>query len=99
MMKQKNNKSVYDLEIKHCPNSIFIYPVTEEKVISLTKSLKWKPTSGNDDIPENLVKQCIHLTKGSLKHIYNLSLTSSVFPVLWKTAKVKPLHKKETSMT
>jgi hypothetical protein len=40
LIKQKNNKSIYDLEIKHNPNSIFIYPVTEEEVISLTKSLK-----------------------------------------------------------
>jgi hypothetical protein len=55
LIKQKNNKSVYDLEIKHYPNSILIYPVTEEEVISLTKRLKGKPTSGDDDIPENLV--------------------------------------------
>jgi hypothetical protein len=81
LIKQKNSESVYDLEIKHCPNSIFIYPVTEEEVISLTKSLKGKPTSGDDYIPENLVKQCIHLIKWPLTHIYNLSLTSGVFPV------------------
>jgi len=94
LIKQKNTVSIYDLEIKHCPNSICIYPVTEEEVTSLVKSLKGKPTSGDDDIPENLVKQCIHLIKGPLTHIYNLSLTSGVFLVLWKTAKVKPLHKK-----
>jgi hypothetical protein len=40
LIKQKKNKSVYDLEIKHNPKSIFIYPVREEEVISLTKSLK-----------------------------------------------------------
>ena len=68
--------------------------MTEEEVISLTKSVKGKPTSGDDDIPENLVKQCIHLIKGPLTHIYNLSLTSGVFLVLWKTVKVNPLHKK-----
>jgi hypothetical protein len=82
------------LELTRCPNSIFIYPVTEEEVISLTKSLNGKPTSGDDDIPENLVKQCILLIKGPLTHIYNLSLNSGVFPDLWKTAEVKPLHKK-----
>jgi hypothetical protein len=70
LIKQKNNISVYDLKIEHCPNSIFIYPVTEEGVNELAKSLKGKPTSGNDDIPQNLVKQCIHLIKGPLTHIY-----------------------------
>jgi len=94
LVKQKNNGSVYNLKIKQSPNSIFIYSVTEEEVISLTKSLKGKPTAGDDDIPENLVKQCMQLIKGPSAHIYNLSLISSVFPDIWKTAKVKPLYKK-----
>jgi len=91
---QKNNGSVYNLKIKQCPNSIFVYPVTEEEVISLAKILKGKPTAGDDDIPENLVKKCMQLIKGPLAHIYNLSLNSGVFPDIWKTAKVKPLYKK-----
>ena len=90
MVKQKSNGSVCNLKIKQGPNSIFIYPVTEEEVISLTKSLKGKPTAGDDDIPENLVK----LIKGPLAHIYNLSLNSGVFPDIWKTTKVTSLYKK-----
>jgi len=82
------------LEIRHCPNYIFIHSVTQEEVISLTKSLKGKPTAGYDDIPESLVKQCIHLIKGPLAHIYNVSMNSGVFQDKWKTAKVKPLCKK-----
>jgi hypothetical protein len=94
LVKQKSSGSVCNLKIKHCPSSIFIYPVTEEEVINLTESLKGKPTAGDDDIPETLVKQRIHLIKGPLAHIYNLSLNSGVFPDVWKTAKVKPLYKK-----
>jgi hypothetical protein len=67
---------------------IFIYPVTEGEVINLSKSLQVKSTAGDDDIPESIVKQCIQLIKGPLAHIYNLSLTSGVFPDVWKTAKV-----------
>ena len=93
LVKQKSNRSVYNLKIKQCPNSIFIYPETEE-VISLTKSLNGKPTAGDDDIPDNLVKQCVQIIKGPLTHIYNISLNSGVFPDIWKTAKVKPLYKK-----
>jgi hypothetical protein len=40
------------------------------------------------------VKQCIHLIKGPLAHIYNVSLNSGVFPDKWKRAKMKPLYKK-----
>ena len=56
LLKRKSNGSVCNLKIKQCPNSIFVYPVTEEEVISLTKGLKGKPTAGDDDIPESLVK-------------------------------------------
>jgi hypothetical protein len=83
LVKQKSNVSVYNLKIKQCPNSIFIYPVTEEEVISLTKSLKGKPTAGDDLIPENLVKQCKQLIKGPLSHIYYLTLNSGVFPDIY----------------
>jgi len=93
LVKQKSKASVCNLKIKQCPNSVFIYPVTEEELISLSKSLEGKPTAGDDDIPENLVTQCVQLIKGPLAHIYNLSLYSGVFPDIWKTAKVKPLHK------
>jgi hypothetical protein len=96
MVKQNCNRRSYNkLEIKHFPNSIFIHPLTEEEVISLTKSLKSKPTAGYDDIPEKLVKQCIHLIQGSLALIFKLSLNSDVFPDKRKTAKVKLLYKKE----
>jgi hypothetical protein len=62
-VKQKSSGSVYNFKINHCPN-----PVTQE-VFSLTKSLKVKPTPGDDDIIDNLVKQCIHLIKRPLTHI------------------------------
>jgi len=60
-------------------------------MFSLTKSLKEKPTAGDDDIPENPVKQCVQLIIRPLAHIYILSLNSSVFSDIWKTAKVKTL--------
>jgi hypothetical protein len=89
---QNINKGSYNnsrQEIKHCPNSIFISPVTEEEVVSTTNNLKNKLTAGYDDVPESLVKQCIQLINRPLTHIYNLSLRSGGFPDEWKLAKVK----------
>jgi hypothetical protein len=88
LVKQNINGGSYNnlhQEIKQCPNFIFISPVTEAEVVSLTKSLKGKPTAGYDDVPESLVKQYIQLIKGPLTHIYNVSLNSGVFPNEWKT--------------
>jgi exonuclease III len=95
LVKQNSdNKSHVNLEINQCLKSVFIEPVTEEEVIKLSTCLKDKFTSGYDDIPESLVKQCIQLIKRPLAHIYNISLSSGVFPEEWKTVKVKPLYKK-----
>ena len=80
--------------MKYCPNSTFIFPVREEELIGLTKSLKWNSTARDNDIPENPLKQCIQLIKGPLAHICNLSLKSGVFPDIRKTAKVSPVYKK-----
>jgi len=96
LVQQNINKGSYNnlhQDIQHCPNSIFIFPVTEE-VVSLAKNLKNKLTAGYDDVPESLVKQCIQLIKGPLTHIYKVSLRSGVFQDEWKAAKVKPLYKK-----
>ena len=95
LVQQSINKGSYNntrQEINHCPNSIFISPLTEEEV-SLAKNLKDKLTAGYDDIPESLVKQCIQLIKWPLTNIYNVSLQSEFFPGEWKSAKVKPLYK------
>jgi hypothetical protein len=98
LLQQNINKRSYNnlrQEIKHCPNSIFISPVTEEEVVSLATNLKNKLTAGYDDMPKSVVKQCIRLIEGPLTHIYNVSLTSGVFPDEWKAAKVNPLYKRE----
>jgi len=62
-------------------------------VISLTKSVKGKPSAGDNDIAENLVKECMQVIKVPLAHMYNLSLNTGVLPYTWKTTKVKLLHK------
>jgi hypothetical protein len=95
LVKQNNNINISsNLEIKYCPESVFINPVTEEEVVILSKNLKGKLTAGFDDIPENIVKLCIIQLKKPLTHIFNTSFNSGVFPDEWKTVKVKPLYKK-----
>ena len=94
LVQQNVNKGSYNnsrQEINRCPNSIFIFPVTEENVVSLAKNLKDKPTASYDDIPKRLVKQCMQFNKRATD---TLSLQSGVFPDEWKLAKVTPLYKK-----
>jgi hypothetical protein len=79
--------------INYCPNTIFLFPVTENEIQCVAKSLKGKFSAGFDDMPEYLVKQCIQHVKKPLVHIYNVSFNSGTFPDRLKIAKVKPLYK------
>ena len=79
-------------KITCCPNTTFIFPVTENDVKCVTKNLKSKVSAGSDEIPE--VKQCInHITK-LLTHIYNTSYKTSIFTDRLEIDEVKPLYRK-----
>jgi hypothetical protein len=79
---------------KGCNKSIFFTPITENEVAKVAKRLKNKFATGNDDIPDYMVKQCIDYLKKPLTDIYNASLESGIFPDQLKIAKVIPVHKK-----
>jgi hypothetical protein len=82
-------------KIKESTNNMFLFPVTESEVEKVTKDLKNKLSTGIDEIPDYVVKQCIKLLKKPLANIYNASLESGIFQDQLKIAKVVPLYKKE----
>jgi hypothetical protein len=49
--------------INYCPNTIFLFPVTETEIECVAKSLKGEFCAGFDDIPEYLVKRFIQKFK------------------------------------
>jgi hypothetical protein len=51
-------------------------------------------SAGYDEIPDMILKQCIHTVKKPLTFIINLSLSSGIFPNQMKIAKVRPIFKK-----
>jgi hypothetical protein len=46
------------LKTDYCPNTMFIYPVTENEVKSVTTSLKGNSSAGFNKIAKFLVKKC-----------------------------------------
>ena len=48
---------------------------------------------GNDKIPLRVFKDCLPAILPTLTSIVNNSLTSGVFPSMWKSAEVIPIHK------
>jgi hypothetical protein len=45
------------------PNVLFLAPATEEGVLQIAKKLKMKSSAGYDEIPDMIVKHCIHTIK------------------------------------
>ena len=65
--------------------------VSEEKVLSIIKSIKPKHSCGFDGITANLLKKTAEIIYIPLTRIINSSITSGIFPEDWKLAVVKPL--------
>jgi hypothetical protein len=66
---------------------------TVQQVCKLLESLKRKKTTGLDNIPAYLLKDCANVIAKPLTHIINSSLTTGVFPTDWKLSKLIPIPK------
>jgi len=82
-------------QIKNCSETLFAAPVTETVVEHVIKGLKKNSSTGFDEIPTFLVKQCLCYFIKPLVHIYNVSFQTGIFPDMMKKAKIKPLFKKK----
>ena len=69
-------------------------PVDVETVILTIKSLNETRSVGCDSIALNFVRDSLHIIVFYLTVIVNTSLTTGVFPEIWKHAMVIPLFKK-----
>lgn len=57
------------------------------------KRLAPKNTQGPDFIPQYIVRDCCEAFIKPLSYIFNLSIKTNTYPVLWKISKVLPIHK------
>ena len=69
-----------------------VHPDEVEKIIS---NLSNSSSFGLDMIDTYIIKLIRADILPALTHIINLSISTKIFPVLWKRIKVIPLHKKE----
>jgi len=67
--------------------------VDENTVFAYLKTLKVSYKGGSDGIPSVLMKTCADELSEPLSLIFNVSLSSGIFPALWKESYVIPLHK------
>ena len=70
-------------------------PVSPDEVLKIIKGLKNSKSTGVDYIDTTMIKLVASDILPALTHIVNLSMSESIFPNIWKHAKVIPLLKKD----
>ena len=89
-MSALSQESIKHLTVQVC--TIFAEKsVTEEELKRVFSSLKPNKAPGYDNINVNVVKKIYEELKTPLIRIFNLSLSTGVFPVKLKIAKVSPI--------
>ena len=69
-------------------------PVSRVYIRKQLLSLKTDKSTGLDGISSRFLKDGVDILVGPVTHIVNLSISSEVFPSIFKKARVKPLFKK-----
>ena len=68
--------------------------VSVDQVVSIFRSLPNK-SSACDPLHTALLKNCIDVLAPFLTHLFNVSLSTGVFPDIWKHTSLKPVMKKD----
>jgi hypothetical protein len=68
--------------------------ITSQFISKELQDLDIRKSTGLDGIGTKFLKMCSKIISKPLKKIFNLSLSSGLFPSAFKQAKVTPIHKK-----
>ena len=67
--------------------------LSESEVLDILKTLKTNKAIGPDEISPLLLKNTADVIVGPLTLLFNKSLSSNVFPAIWKIAHITPIFK------
>lgn len=72
--------------------------ISEDEVLDAIRKVK-SGAVGLDNIPLEFVKMLLPIVGGIITYLFNLTISSSTFPDIWKSAKVIPIAKNFRSKT
>ena len=78
-------------------HSMLLYKTTQTEILETIKSLKNTNSTGYDDISTKFVKLAAPLLAPALEKLFNLAISTGVYPNNLKIAKVIPVFKKGDS--
>ena len=91
-------KNYSDYLTKENPNSFYLSLTEIEEIKLILSSLDISKGTGPYSIPTKVLKVLKNYISDQLADSFNLSFTKGSIPTLLKTAKVIPIHKKETKL-
>ena len=92
-------KPYYDYIKAAHDKSIFMKPIIENEIIKLVGKFDKNKSTGHDGIGNLLVKRVANEIARPLSAIFNISLTSGIFPDQLKVAKVIPIYLRDRFLT
>lgn len=75
------------------------FVITTDLIMNAVRDLKCSTASGPDGIPSLILKRCATALVNPLMLIFNLSLSSGIYPKCWKESYVYPVFKKGCKRT
>ena len=87
------NISDYLSEINTSEKSIYLNPTDPMEILHIINNLANKNSSGWDSISNRLLKEMKHVLCKPLSVLFNRSITTGIFPNIFKNADVIPLYK------
>ena len=88
-------KPYYDYIKAAHDKSIFMKPIIEDEIIKIIGKFDKNKSAGHDGIGNLIVKRVANEIARPLSAIFNLSITTGIFPDQLKVAKVIPIYKKD----
>ena len=78
--------------------SFFVSPTEKKEIENVISSLDSNKSVGPNSIPTKVLKLLKNGISSQLSEIFNISFSSGIFPSILKTAKVIPVHKKDSKL-
>jgi hypothetical protein len=93
--KNFSSPSMTDFQFNNPPNNNYIHlpSISTDDILRHLLKLKPSSASGDDALPGFILKDCAQILVTPLHFLYNLILTTSVYPCLWKVGKICPIFK------
>ena len=87
-----------ELPLPSVPNTSLLtgFSMSDEKILTIIRSLNPNKAHGWDDISVRMIKICDDALLLPLRLIVESCMTQGVFPQVWKQANVGPIHKKNS---